>query len=102
MPARRLAAHPSRGPAPPAPLVTLTVDGAPIVARAGEPLLVTLLAAGHAALWRSPRRGEARGAFCHAGQCADCRVIVDGRPNTLACRTPVRSGMVVETQRGWK
>lgn len=102
MATRRLATHPRRGPAPPAPLVTITVDGAPILARGGEPLLVALLAAGHATLWRSARRAEPRGVFCYAGQCADCRVVVDGRPNALACRTPVRAGMVVATQQGWQ
>lgn len=102
MSARRLAVHPARGPAPPAPLVTITVDGMAVEARAGESLLAALLAAEHPTLWRSARRDEPRGGFCHAGQCVDCRVIVDGQANTLACRTPVRAGMVVETQRGWR
>jgi NADH dehydrogenase/NADH:ubiquinone oxidoreductase subunit G len=99
---RRLAAHRARGPAPPAPQVTIIVDGAPVEARAGEALLAALLAAGHPVLWRSARRDEPRGGFCYAGQCLDCWVVVDGQANTPACRTPVRAGMVVETQRGWR
>lgn len=102
MVARRLVAHPRRGPAPPAPLVAITVDGTAIAARAGEPLLAALVAAGHTTLWRSARRDEPRGGFCHAGQCADCRIVVDGQPNVVACCTPVCAGMVVATQQGWQ
>ena len=35
------------------------------------------------------------------GVCFDCLVVVDGVPNTRACVTWVREGMVVERQTGF-
>jgi predicted molibdopterin-dependent oxidoreductase YjgC len=80
--------------------VTITFDGAPIAARAGEALIAALLASGVRVLRTMPKSGEARGGYCLVGRCSDCLVIVDGVPNTVACTTPVRESMVVETQHG--
>lgn len=35
------------------------------------------------------------------GKCSSCFMVVDGVPNSKACRIPVREGMRVERQRGW-
>ena len=40
---------------------------------------------------------QPRAAFCGMGQCQECRVRIDGIAERLACMTPAREGMVVET-----
>lgn len=35
------------------------------------------------------------------GQCWDCALVINGRPNQRACMTPVADGMRVETQAGF-
>ncbi len=49
---------------------------------------------------RSTTTGEPRGLFCGMGVCYECVVVVDGVPQTRACMTWVRDGMVVQTQVG--
>ena len=97
---RRLATHPRLGPLPQADVVSFTFDGAPMTARAGEPVAVALLAAGVRVFRTMPHDGEARGGYCFAGRCSDCQVMVDGVPNIMGCTTPVRAGMAVQTQIG--
>ena len=63
-------------------------------------MIAALFAGGVRVLRTMPRTGEARGGFCLFGRCSDCMVVVDGVPNTRACVTAVRDGMMVETQRG--
>ncbi|HEY4276836.1 MAG TPA: (2Fe-2S)-binding protein [Conexibacter sp.] len=81
------------------PQVTLTVDGRPVRAHAGESVVAVLLAEGHAATRTTPR-GEPRGLYCGMGVCFECLVVVDGIPNTRACMTWAREGMRVESQDG--
>jgi sarcosine oxidase subunit alpha len=96
----RITSHPVLGELPQAELVTIHVDGEPVLAREGEPIAAALLAAGTRVLRRSQKLGEPRGVFCAIGRCTDCAMTVDGRPNVRTCVTPVREGMRVETQRG--
>jgi len=81
-------------------MVSLTVDGFEIVGRPGEPIAAALLANGIRRFRTMPKSGNTRGGFCFAGRCSDCQMIVDGVPNVMACVTPVREGMRVETQHG--
>jgi len=97
---RRIASHPLLGPLPEVGMISLTVDGVEISARPGEPIAVALLANGIRQFRTMPKSGNARGGFCFAGRCSDCQMIVDGVPNVMACVTPVREGMRVETQHG--
>ncbi|MCZ7571117.1 MAG: (2Fe-2S)-binding protein [Ardenticatenaceae bacterium] len=88
-----------RGAAPDSPrghTVTITVDGAPLPALAGQTIAGALLAAGRRS-WRHTRRGRPRGLFCGIGLCFDCLVTANGTPNVRACLTVVAEGMVVET-----
>lgn len=80
--------------------VTILVDGESIEAYEGEPVLAALLAKGIIVNRYTVKRHEPRGLFCGIGQCTDCAMIVDGKPNVRTCITPVREGMVVETQNG--
>ena len=79
---------------PARPMVTITVDGAPLQVPSGEPLATALLCAGHLRLRHSPNGGGARGAFCFMGVCQECAVHVDGRL-TQSCQTAARAGMIV-------
>jgi predicted molibdopterin-dependent oxidoreductase YjgC len=81
------------------PEVTITVDGRPVRAHAGESVAAVLLAEGQAAT-RTTVRGEPRGLYCGMGVCFECLVVVDGVPNTRACMTWAREGMRVESQDG--
>jgi predicted molibdopterin-dependent oxidoreductase YjgC len=93
-PARRLTESVARG----APL-TLTVDGEGIAAFLGETVAAAIFGSGRRTL-RVTRRGAPRSLFCGIGVCHECRMIIDGKPNTRACLTRVRPGMVVRTQHG--
>lgn len=45
---------------------------------------------------RSPS-GAMRAPLCGMGVCFECRVTIDGEAHRLACLTPARSGMQVQT-----
>ena len=79
--------------------VQFTLDGASVTARQGTSLAAALLAhSGDAS--RQTVNGAGRTAFCMMGVCFDCLVEVDGTPNTQACMTLVRDGMIVKRQIG--
>ncbi len=86
-------------PPDPGAAVHLTLDGAPVTARAGDTVAAALLAHSGDAQ-RHSARGAPRTAFCMMGVCFDCLIEVDGQPNCQACLTPVRDGMVLRRQRG--
>ena len=80
-------------------LVQFTFDGAPVTARAGASVAAALLAySGEAS--RETATGAGRTAFCMMGVCFECLIEVDGTPNTQACMTTVREGMIVKRQIG--
>ncbi len=81
-------------------IVEITVDGQTIPAVEGEPILASLLAQGIRINRYTVKRHEPRGLFCGIGQCTDCAMVVDGLPNVRTCITPVKAGMVVQTQDG--
>ena len=80
--------------------VTLTVDGTPMTAHAGDSLAAALLAHSAKASRHTARQAAPRTAYCMMGVCFDCLVEVDGHPNVQACMTQVREGMVVRLQSG--
>jgi hypothetical protein len=80
--------------------VEITVDGKKIPAKKGEPILAALLASGIRINRYTAKKHEPRGLFCGIGQCTDCVMIVNGRPNVRTCITPVESGMIIKTQNG--
>lgn len=80
-------------------VVEFQFEGDVITAPAGVSLAAALLS--HSGNFtRQTTSGAARTAFCMMGVCFDCLVEVDGHPNTQACMTPVRGGMVVNRQKG--
>jgi sarcosine oxidase subunit alpha len=78
--------------------VTLQLDGRAIIAERGEPAVAALLAAGYAALARSPKFHRPRGPACLRAACDGCLARVDGVPNVMTCRVPAHDGMRIETQ----
>ena len=76
----------------------MSFDGQAIVAARGEPVAVSLLAAGHLVLARSPKFHRPRGPSCLRGACDGCLARVDGMPNVMTCRVPAAEGTRVETQ----
>ncbi len=85
---------------PDADIVSLSVDGIPIDARAGDSVAAALLAAGIVSCRTTPVSGAPRAPYCMMGVCFDCLVTIDGVGNRQACLVRVRYGMRVETQRG--
>ena len=75
-------------------------DGERIPAVTGEPVAAALMAAGVRTFRYTAKTGQPRGVFCGIGRCNDCKMVVDGVPNTRTCVTPVREGMDVRTQHG--
>jgi sarcosine oxidase subunit alpha len=80
--------------------VTLTVDGKPVEARAGDTVAAALLAAGIRHCRTTPVTGAPRAPYCLMGVCFDCLVTIDGIGSRQACLVPVRNGMTVESQQG--
>lgn len=96
----RIKDHIILGPERAANLVRITVDGKELMAKEGEPILASLLAENIIVNRYTVKRKEPRGLFCGIGQCTDCAMVVDGKPNVRTCITPVRQGMVIKTQHG--
>jgi predicted molibdopterin-dependent oxidoreductase YjgC len=80
--------------------VSLSIDGKPIAARAGDSVAAALLAAGLPHCRTSAVSGALRAPYCMMGVCFDCLVTIDGVGNRQSCLVPVREGMRVELQRG--
>lgn len=75
---------------------TISFDGRPLTAAAGQSVGAVLTSQGITA-WRSTRKGgRPRGLFCGIGVCFDCLVTVDGEPNQRACLVEACDGMEVE------
>jgi hypothetical protein len=80
--------------------LTVAIDGRPFVARRGDSVAATLLAAGSDACRTTVVSGVARGPWCMMGACFDCLVVIDGQPNRQGCMVSVEHGMRIETQQG--
>lgn len=87
-------------PASDGPVVTILVDGRPVVAREGDSVAAALLAAGLAITRTTPVGGAPRGPYCMMGACFDCLAVIDGIASRQACMTTVREGMRVDRQDG--
>lgn len=74
------------------------VDGETILAYEGETLAAALLAAGKRICRRTTKKKEPRGIYCGIGICFECRMIVDGAPNTRVCQTLATPSCKVQNQ----
>lgn len=80
--------------------VSFLFDGRPMTGLLGQPIAAALLENGVSVFRHTHKSGQPRGLFCGIGQCSDCVVVVNGRPNVRSCVTPLEAGMVIETQMG--
>ena len=76
--------------------VTITYDGMPVAAIAGE-TIAAALAANDINAMRHTRGGRRRGLYCGMGACHECVVTVDGRASQRACMSKVEQGQVVRS-----
>jgi thioredoxin reductase/NAD-dependent dihydropyrimidine dehydrogenase PreA subunit len=81
------------------PTVNFKFNGKPYKARPGEPVSSAMMAYGIAVFNTHHKDGAPQGIFCANGQCAQCLVLVNGRPKK-ACITPVEEGMDVRSLEG--
>lgn len=81
--------------------VTFTFEGRRITARPGQSVAAALYAAGQRIFSRSFKYHRPRGLFCVSGDCPNCQMQVDDRPNVRTCIEPAREGMVVRHQNAW-
>lgn len=96
----RITMHPILGESPEGKLVEFTCDGKKLEGYEGEPIASALRVNGIMVHRYTAKRHEPRGVFCAIGRCTDCVMIVDGIPNVRTCITPLKAGMVVQTQYG--
>lgn len=96
----RIKTHPILGDSPDGKIVNFTYDGKVLQGIEGEPISAALRVAGVMTHRYTKKRHEPRGVFCAIGRCTDCVMIVDGKPNIRTCITPLREGMIVNTQYG--
>lgn len=76
-------------------------DGRRVEGREGEPVAVSLLAAGRPVLSRSFRFHRPRGLMCSTGQCGWCECRVDGRPGVRSCEALVADGTDARSEHSW-
>jgi sarcosine oxidase subunit alpha len=81
--------------------LTFTFEGRTIEALEGQGIGAALYAAGVRVFTRSFKYHRPRGLFCMTGDCPNCLMNVDGRPNVRTCVEPVRQGQVVTHQNAW-
>lgn len=96
---RRITQHPILD-IPETGKLTFYYNGQPIEAQEGDTIAAALTDHGIRVFRETAKRHEPRGLFCAIGQCTDCVMVVNGRPNVRTCVTRVEAGMRVETQRG--
>lgn len=94
----RILDHPILGKLPERRIIKIQVDGKLIDALEGEPIAAALIANGIKTLRYTKIKKEPRGIFCAIGQCTDCVMTVNGRPNVRTCVTQAADGMKIETQ----
>jgi len=75
-------------------------EGKPLTGYEGDTVAAALVGAGIRMFRYSEKRQRPRGFFCAVGKCSSCLMVVDGRPNVMACMEPLREGMKVERQKG--
>jgi sarcosine oxidase subunit alpha len=81
--------------------LTFRFEGQTIPALAGQSIAAALYAAGRRIFSRSFKYHRPRGLFCVAGDCPNCLMQVDGRPNVRTCVEPVQAGQTVAHQNAW-
>ena len=82
------------------PALTLTIDGQPVQAEAGDTVAAVLLRQDPLFSRTTPVSGSPRAPYCMMGVCFECLAVVDGVASTQTCLVQVREGMQVHRQHG--
>ncbi|MEE3469875.1 MAG: (2Fe-2S)-binding protein [Butyrivibrio hungatei] len=98
----RISEHPILGKKEKGREVEFTFDGQKMKGFENEPIAIALKANGVMIHRYTKKEHKPRGLFCAIGRCTDCVMVVDGKPNIRTCVTPLKEGMVVNTQDGVK
>jgi sarcosine oxidase subunit alpha len=85
----------------PSKRLTFTFEGRTVPAIEGQSIAAALYASGVRVFSRSFKYHRPRGLFCVSGDCPNCLMQVDGRPNVRTCVEPARQGQVVRGQNAW-
>ncbi len=78
--------------------VTFYFEGEAVSGALGEPVAMSLWAAGHRTLGWNEETGRPRSLFCGIGHCFECRMEIDGKRDQRSCLYPVREGLDVRRQ----
>src|SRR5581483_3688731 len=81
--------------------LSFTFEGQTIPALAGQSIGAALYAGGVRTFTRSFKYHRPRGLFCVSGDCANCLMQVNGRPNVRTCIEPVQGDEQVVHQNAW-
>jgi hypothetical protein len=81
-------------------VVTITIDGIPVVAEADESVAAVLLRQAEPWSRKTPVTGSKRAPYCMMGVCFECLAEVDGVASVQTCLKPVCDGMRVARQIG--
>ena len=96
----RILEHPILGKKEEGREVEFTFDGQKMKGFENEPIAIALKANGVMIHRYTKKEHKPRGLFCAIGRCTDCVMVVDGKPNIRTCVTPLKEGMVGNTQDG--
>ena len=78
--------------------LTFSFEGRPVPALSGDTVASALAAHGRRIFSRSFKYHRPRGLLCCSGDCPNCIMEIDGKPNVRACREQVKQGMRVRSQ----
>ncbi len=81
--------------------VTFHFEGKPVEGYAGDTVASALYSAGRRVFTRSFKYHRPRGLLCCSGDCPNCLMEIDGKPNQRSCQVPVREGLEARGQHAW-
>jgi sarcosine oxidase, subunit alpha len=81
--------------------LTFYFEGRPVCALPGDTVASALLAQGRTIFSRSFKYHRPRGLLCCSGDCPNCLMEIDDKPNQRACRVSVREGLQARSQHAW-
>lgn len=75
---------------------SVSVDGVPVEARAGDTIAAVLLRTPPHIARHTPVKETPRAPYCLMGVCFDCLATVDGETSVQTCLVSVKPGMRIE------
>ncbi|MFA5470948.1 MAG: (2Fe-2S)-binding protein [Acholeplasmataceae bacterium] len=78
--------------------ITFMFEGKQMVGKKGDTIASALVNLGIDVFSYSIKLNRPRGFYCAIGNCASCKMKVNGKPNIKTCITKLEPNMVVERQ----